>query len=438
MRKWLRWIITIAILGMAAKYGFSWYESLSKKTPPVFKTEVVLRGDIVAAISATGTIEPEDLIDVGAQVAGKVIEFGRDKRGKSIDYGSEVTAGMILARIDETIYLADLRTAEAALHKTEADLENSKAALKQLQAKLEQARRNWERAQKLGPSEALARVTYDNYRSAFEIAEADVQVGNVVIQQAQAGVGQAQANVNKARQNLSYCIIKSPVNGVIIDRRVNIGQTVVSSLSAPSLFLIAKDLRRVQIWVAVNEADIGNIYPGQPVTFTVDAFPNEKFQGKVGKIRLNASMTQNVVSYTVEVNIDNPGGRLLPYLTANVQFETARRDNVLMVPKAALRWTPPAELIKPDGSDSTPEAKPDEKPIRQNAEKGMVWTLADSQLRSVQVKVGISDDTDTEISGPEVRESMTVVTGIQENGNGQQTSGSANPFVPQFRFGRKR
>ena len=146
----------------------------------------------------------------------------------------------------------------------------------------------------------------------------------------------------------SYCTIKSPVKGVIIDRRVNIGQTVVASLNAPSLFLIAKDLKRMQVWVAVNEADIGKIQPGLPVSFTVDAFPGETFRGEVGKVRLNASMTQNVITYTVEVITDNSNGRLLPYLTANVQFELSRLSGVLLAPNAALRWTPPAEQVAPE------------------------------------------------------------------------------------------
>src|SRR5208337_2698142 len=151
------------------------------------------------------------------------------------------------------------------------------------------------------------------------------------ILQAQKAVDQAQATLKKAQDNLSYCTIISPVKGVIIDRRVNIGQTVVSSLNTPSLFLIAKDLNRLQVWVSVNEADIGRIHPGQPATFTVDAYPGEVFPGEVGKVRLNATMTQNVVTYTVEINTDNSGGKLLPYLTANVNFLAGEATNALLV-----------------------------------------------------------------------------------------------------------
>jgi HlyD family secretion protein len=221
-----------------------------------------------------------------------------------------------------------------------------------LKAKLNQAERDWQRAQKLGPSDALAQSTYDAYRSAYDTAVANVAVGKAAILQAKASLAQAEAVLRRAQRNLGYCTIKSPVKGVIIDRSVNIGQTVVASLNAPSLFLIAKDLKRMQVWVAVNEADIGKIRPGLPVTFTVDAFPGETFRGEVGKVRLNASMTQNVVTYTVEIVTDNSSGRLLPYLTANVQFELDRRTNVLMVPNAALRWKPSAEQVAPEASET--------------------------------------------------------------------------------------
>ena len=282
-------------------------QKCSKEPAAHFATEKVTRGDLTAAISATGTVEPEDVIDVGAQVAGRIVFFGKDKNGREIDYGSEVEAGTVLAQIDDALYAADAAQARAAAVRAEADLG-------QLQAKLFQAKRDWERAQKLGPSDALSQSDYDAAKSAFDVAQANVAVGR-------AAIGQAQAALRRAEQNLSYCTIKSPVKGVIIDRRVNIGQTVVSSLNAPSLFLLALDLKRMQVWVSVNEADIGSIHTGQPVSFTVDTYPGQVFRGEVGKIRLNATMTQNVVTYTVEVITDNSDGRLLPYLTANVQFE---------------------------------------------------------------------------------------------------------------------
>ena len=179
-----------------------------------------------------------------------------------------------------------------------------------------------------------------------------------------------------------------------MDRRVNIGQTVVSSLNAPSLFLLAKDLNRLQVWVSVNEADIGRIKPGQPVTFTVDAQPGDVFPGQVGKIRLNATMTQNVVTYTVEVDTDNSGGKLFPYLTANVTFIVGERKNVLLVPNAALRWTPKLSQVvaefrgspkKAPGPEAPPQVKPATKAGKEEKTRGLVWVPEGALVRPVQV-----------------------------------------------------
>jgi HlyD family secretion protein len=219
----------------------------------------------------------------------------------------------------------------------------------------------------------------------------------------QKGVAQAEAALKRARTNLGYCTIKSPVKGVIIDRRVNIGQTVVSSLNAPSLFLIAKDLTRLQVWAPVNEADIGHIHPGQPVTFTVDAYPGQVFTGEVGKVRLNATMTQNVVTYTVEVTTDNTSGKLLPYLTANLQFEVSRQHDVLLVPNAALRWYPQPQEVAPDvrAAQATRERGPHgtDGASEGRSTRGTVWVQDGQFVRPLVVKTGLSDGTMTAIQG---------------------------------------
>src|SRR3954468_13471431 len=344
MKKLLLVLVLLLIVGGTA----AWYWKHNGKSETNLITAQVKRGDVVYTIGATGTVEPEEVIDVGAQVAGKIMEFGKDKDGKTVDYGSYIEAGKLLARIDETVYLAALSEAKAALAQANAGVQRAQADLLQMKAKLDQGQRDWDRAQKLGPSDALSQSQYDAYRAAYETAKANVGVGDASIIQAKAEVDSATAGVEPAQRNLSYCTINAPVNGVIIDRRVNIGQTVVASLNAPSLFLIAQDLKRMQVWVAVNEADIGNIHPGQPVTFTADAFPDEMFKGQTNKIRLNAAMTQNVVTYTVEVITDNSSGRLLPYLTANVKFEVTQRNNVLLIPQPALRWEPKPEQVAPD------------------------------------------------------------------------------------------
>ena len=403
------------------------------------RTVAITRGSLSATISATGTIEPEEVVDVGAQVGGQINSFGKDKDGKTVDYGSTVEEGTVLAQIDDSLYRADMETASAQLAQARASQARAEADLRQLQAKLDQAQRDWERAQKLGPSEALAPTTFDGFKAGFETATANVAVGEAAIAQAKAAVSQAVAALSRAQRNLGYCTIKSPVRGVIIDRRVNIGQTVVSSLNAPSLFLIAKDLKRLQVWVPVNEADIGHIVAGQPVTFTVDAFPGKVFKGQVHKTRLNASMTQNVVTYTVEVTTENPDGKLLPYLTANAQFETGRRDDVLLVPNAALRWIPRPELIAPEfrtraGSPASSRRPEQGTPPRKTQTK--VWVERDGFARPFNVTVGLSDGTLTEVESEGLKKGLPVIVGDAMT-VAATPQGGASPFTPQM-FGRQR
>jgi HlyD family secretion protein len=423
--------------------GGWWYFNKGKAKNVTFRTTEVTHGDILSTISATGTVEPEELVDVGAQVAGQVLTFGKDDDGNEVDYGSPVSEGTLLAKIDDTTYTSDVALASAQLAQAKAGVENTQANLLQLKAKLDQAKLDWDRAQKLGPSEALAKSSYDSYKAGFEVAQANVTIGEASISQAKASVNQSEATLQKAKRNLGYCTIKSPVKGVIIDRRVNIGQTVVASLNTPSLFLIAKDLKRMQVWVSVNEADIGKIYQGQPVTFTVSTYEGQTFKGEVGKIRLNATMTQNVVTYTVEVITDNSSGKLLPYLTANVSFEVSRKDNVLEVANAALRWKPRTEQVAPEYqsvlNDSAEQGKGSGKKQRDpnapktqasNYKKNMLWVSENGLVKPIKVLAGTSDDTMTEIQGDEIKEGLQVITGEQQASAG--SSGTVNPFTPQI------
>lgn len=432
-------ILLIALGGLIAALLLLGYLLRGDGKSTGFRTVQVKRGDLVATISATGTVEPEEVVDIGAQVAGKILSFGKDKNGKMVDYGSVVGVGTVLAQIDDALYAADVATAKAQLGQNKAAVLNAEANLLQLKAKLYQAKRDWARAQKLGPSDALSQADYDGFQSAYEAAKANVEVGQAAIAQAKKAVELAQAALQKALQNLDYCTIRSPVKGVIVDRRVNIGQTVVSSLSAPSLFLIAKDLTRIQVWVSVNEADIGRIKPGQPVTFTVDAYPGEVFKGEVGKVRLNATMTQNVVTYTVEVNTDNSDGRLLPYLTANANFIVGERRNVLLVPNAAFRFTPQPNQIVPEFRAGKQEkkiaapapAKPSPKAGKQEQPRGVVWIPQGNLVRPVSVLLGLNDGTQTEVEGAELKEGTLIVVGELGNGTGKPAPG-ASPFAPQL------
>ena len=542
MKKVIEIVITLVVLGTIGYGGYYIYERATAPAERVYRTAPVKRGGIIANINATGTIEPEEVVDIGAQVAGRINSFGMDKAGKPIDYGSVVEAETILAQIDASLYesdlaqaraqfdvdtagvakaQADLETAKAKLDQTKSDHEQLKAKLEQVQsdqhqfdarvdqaksdlaqsqAKFEQAQRDWTRAQRLGPSDALSQESFDAFKGVFEAAQGAVNSNKAMIAQADANVisqraviAQAKANIEsqkavvaqataaiaasaaminqakgtvahdvasvaRAQKNVDYCTIKSPVKGVIIDRRVNIGQTVVSSLNAPSLFLLAKDLTRVQVWASMNEADIGSIKPGQPVTFTVEAFA-KTFKGSVRKIRLNATSTQNVTTYTIEVETDNSSGILYPYMTANTSFEVARKDDVMMVPNSALRFMPKPDEIAPDvppeeekpahgrgshADGALPPADTGDKPMSDTKEvthaakprktRSKVWIKDGQFVRPIKVEVGITDGTNTEIISGEVKEEMLVVVGKQATSSADAAN-PTNPFTPQL--GRK-
>ncbi|HPP51761.1 MAG TPA: efflux RND transporter periplasmic adaptor subunit [Thermoguttaceae bacterium] len=414
-------LILLGGVGAGAAY-YAWYPT--SQNGPSFRTSPIERGDLLSTITATGTVEPEEVVDVGAQIMGRIVEFGPDPKDptKFVDYGSTVEEGTVLAKIDPTPYEASLEQAEAALQR-------AKAELLQLEAKYEQAEKEWKRAELLRTKNAIAETDYDTIVANYKAAKANLEVGK-------ASVRQNEAAVRVAKTNLGYTTIVSPVRGVILDRRVNIGQTVVASLNAPSLFLIAKDLRRMQVWASVNEADIGRIRLDMPVRFTVDAYPGETFRGKVTQIRLNATMTQNIVTYTVIVTTDNSNGKLLPYLTANVQFEEAERKNVLLAPNAALRWKPRSSQIDP--TVQRPDAA---SPSRQSEEHGVLWVEAGGGLvRPVPVRVGITDGVKTEVSGEAVREGMLVVVGEENAASDEESpTGAAssedkttNPFLPKL------
>ena len=419
-------LVLIGVVGGGAAY---YAKHVASDPTTSFRTVAIKRGELLSTISATGTVQPEEVVDVGAQVMGLILEFGPDPHdpAKLIDYGSVVEKGALLAKLDPTPY-------KAALEQTEATLQKSEADQLQLEAKSRQAEREWKRAKSLLPQKAIADTDYDTALANYEVAKANVAAGVATIRQ-------NRASVDTARINLGYCTIKSPVRGTIIDRRVNIGQTVVASLNAPSLFLIAKDLTKMQVWASVNEADIGHIRMDMPVRFTVDAYPGQMFRGKVTQIRMNATMTQNVVTYTVVVTTDNSNGKLLPYLTANVQFEMDQRSDVLLVPNAALRWKPQASQIDPAVSKTAISA---ESANTQN--RGCLWVEADgSFVRPLEVVVGVSDGTMTEISGSGVKEGTQVIVGEEGQGDteGQDNETAAdgdktsNPFLPKMPKGSK-
>jgi HlyD family secretion protein len=428
MQRIFKIFIPAAFLIALAALGVWWWHA-HRHSQISFRTTELKRGDVETTINASGTIEPMEVVDVGAQVAGRIKSFGTDVDGKTVDYGSVIEEGAMLAKIDDSVYAADFAVAKAQVEQASAGISSAAANLGQMKAKLTQAEAEWKRAQSLYSSKLMAQTDYDTDQANYEVAKSDVSVAEAGVAEAKATAVQAQAGLEKAQRNLDFCTIQSPVKGVIIDRRVNIGQTVVASLNAPSLFLIAKDLTKMQIWVSVNEADVGRIKIGAPVSFTCSAFPGRRFEGKVAQVRLNATMTQNIVIYTVVVNTENSDKVLLPYLTASVDFLVRKETNALVVPNAALRWSPSALAeIAPDIRAKIQADPPGDPPAAANGEtRGTIWLKEGDYVRPVEVKVGATDGVNTAITSDTLKEGAPVVTGA--SAGGMETTGS-NPFLP--------
>ena len=412
MKKFFIYLVLFCVAG-AAIYHATHRTASGPVT--VLRTVPLRRGDLLSTVNATGTLQPEEVVNVGAQVAGLIVQFGEDSTtpSKHVDYCSIVDQDAVLARIDPTFY-------EATVEQAEATLQSSEANLLQLEARLRLAENEWKRTEPLLATKAISESEYDNAEADYEVAKANVNVGKATIRQ-------NKAIVNSARINLGYCTIKSPVRGTIIDRRVNIGQTVVASLNAPSLFLIAKDLSKMEVWTSVNEADIGRIKLNMPAWFTVDTHGDEIFRGTVTQIRMNAQMTQNVVTYTVVVSTDNSSGQLLPYLTANVHFEIEKRPQVLLVPNVALRWSPDASQLDPSVSKTVLDTA-----VGRGEGKGRIWINVNGKVKPLEIVVGAGDGTVTEISGNGLTEGLAVVVGEDEGSADRKEEGTSNPFLPKF------
>ena len=349
MRTIIGLVVLTAVIGGS---GF-WYMKTHSGPRTVFNVAEVHRGHLEATVGSTGTLQPREVVDVGAQVVGRIISIGKDENTKSgiVEWGSEVVGppldedgkplldkdgkpmlGTILAQIDPLLYEAARNCSQGVRGGSPGGRHGQNRHPLPGDARLE-PRRNAARSQRRGPG-GVRFVQGELY----ELATANLELSK-------ANVDLQKANLKTAQTNLDYATISAPVNGVVVDRRVNVGQTVVASLSAPSLFLIAKDLTKMEVWATVNEVDVGKIVAGQDVKFTVDAFPGRVYHGKVvpqGKLpfRLNATMNQNVVTYTVVVSVDNEDRKLSPYLTTNLTFIVADKKDVLLVPNAALRWQP--------------------------------------------------------------------------------------------------
>ena len=372
------------------------------------KTARIERGDLSRTIKAEGTVKLEQ-VEVGAQVTGMIAAFEADPDDpkKPLDCGSRVKKGMLLARIDSTIYEAQVACAKAAVQK-------AKANLLQSQARRDQTEQEWKRAEHLRLVNAIADADYDGAMTNYRMAVANVAVWEAAVQETEAGLRVSQTN-------LDYTFIRSPCDGVILDRRVNEGQTVVAAFNAPGLFLIAKDSSQMQVWASVDEADIGYIRPGLPVHFTVSACLEKCFEGRVAQIRSSPTKHENTIAYTVVVAADH-FARLLPDMTAKLQFEIERHANVLLIPNDALRWptTQNPEIqttvkINASARDSAAEelsrARMTAKFKKEQRVNRRLWVRDGSLLRPVDVQAGVSNGLMTEITGTGVREGMEIVWG---------------------------
>jgi HlyD family secretion protein len=289
--------------------------------------------DLSRTVASTGAIAPLVIVEVGSQLSGQLIEL-------HADFNDEVEAGQLIARLDPQSFETRVREAQASLDVAAAQVEVSRANVTNAQAQAREAQRAFERAQELLARGTYAQAQFDTAETARDSAQSQVLVAQANLRNAQATLVQREASLESAEVDLQRTYIRSPIDGVIVDRQVDVGQTVAASLNAPVLFLIAQDLSRIQIEAQVDESDIGNIAVNQAVTFEVDAFREREFRGQVRQVRLAALAEQNVVTYTVVIEADNPGQRLLPGMTANVTIVTGEVENALSVPSAALRFVP--------------------------------------------------------------------------------------------------
>lgn len=444
VKGFIKLIIVIAVLGGA---WFAWEQW--KENEPIqveYQTEPLGKGDMLITIDSTGTTEPYELVDVGAQVSGIIMEFGKDSNGEIVDYSSPVKKGQMLAEIDKLPVQLDVQKAEASKAQAQAGIARAKADIQQTKAKHLQTSLDRARAEKLGPGDALSKSSYDQYIADEEAARANVSVAEASLMEAEASLKQADAALKKEMRNMEYTTITSPVDGVVVKRLVNIGQTVVSSMSASSLFYIATDLSKLKIWAAVNEADIGSISKGQKVLFTVDAFPGKTFNGAVNKIRLDATMTSNVVTYLVEIDVPNPDKLLLPYLTANVQFIAQDITDSFLVANAALRFIPDPALIGAEQKAAFERMQPELTVAAPNGQKkkSIIWELKNNTLYPHLVTRGESNGMLTPISGDTLQENMAIISTAQilnrsaESGSGASAgTGGENPFAPKMPPRRK-
>ena len=320
----MRKAVAAVVLVAAAGAGYWFYQRTRTPQPPTVTTAVVTRGDIVEAVGATGTLQAVTTVQVGTQVSGTI-------QSLNADFNSIVKKGQVIARLDPSLFQTQIEQARANLIRAQADLERLRVALADAQTKLGRAR-------ELSLRQLIPRTD-------LETAEVNVRSAEAQIRSAEAQVTQAQASLNQNQVNLAHTVIAAPIDGLVISRNVDVGQTVAASMQAPTLFVLAADLTKMQVVANLDESDVGRIRPNQAVTFRVDAYPADAFRGIVSQVRLEPKVQQNVVTYATVIDVPNDDLKLKPGMTANVSVEIARATNVLRIPNGALRFRPTAEIF---------------------------------------------------------------------------------------------
>jgi HlyD family secretion protein len=429
-RLWL----SIAAIVLAVAAGIYYYRSDVAAEAPTLTTVEVAQGDVVATVEATGTLEAVTTVEVGTQVSGMIKALGAD-------FNSQVRQGQVIARLDPSLFDTQVAQERATVSRLNAEVERARVQATDAQVKLRRAR-------ELASQQLIAQSDLDAAVSTASAADAAVK-------SAEAQLVQAQASLNQAQVNLSHTVIRAPIDGVVIARNVNVGQTVAASMQAPTLFVIAQNLKEMRVNASVDESDIGKIQMNQPVRFRVDAYPNETFSGTVSQVRLQPVVEQNVVSYVTVIDVPNPDRELKPGMTAAVTIETARADDVLKVPTAALRFRPtddafaalgqkaPEPRQRAQGQSASGAQAGGENQRRTSANSGnqrtAVWVLAQNTLTRVPVQVGISDGTQTAVTSSDLTPGARVVTGVSTTPAASTAAApTGSPLIPTGRrgFGR--
>ena len=406
--KWTVLAALVIAVGVFAAFDFG------RTSSPQYFTVGVERGDIHDVVEATGTINAVTTVQVGSQVSGTIAKL-------SADFNSHVKTNQVIAEIDPALFRGALLQAQADLQDARANLSAAKAGLVKAQASAEQTAADYQRNSALAKEGVVAQQQLDLAKANADTAQASVSAAQAQVTQAGAQVAQKAAAVSVAQTNLGHTIIRSPIDGTVVARNIDVGQTVAASLQAPTLFSIAQDLTKMQVYAATDESDVGQIKVGQPITFKVDAFPRDTFHGVVSQIRMNATTVQNVVTYNTIIDFDNPDTKLFPGMTAYVTIPVASATNVVKVPNGALRFTPD---LKPDQiaaleqqAGITPKASARQgrgqgagraagagasgpsQPRPAAPDSAIVWKLtADKKLAPVQIATGITDHTFTEVA----------------------------------------